>query len=353
MNRRRGVQKFVYALFLSVIVLMIVFAFMLGPMFGATFTSVFSGVSAAIQYGPNGQTNATPGEPPLLYYNAPKPADYVTLAQYMLNLINNDRMANNVTSNVTLDYNPAAQQHAYSMLVNNYFSHWDTQGYKPYMRYTIAGGTGSVDENVAYEQYNGKFTNTAAVEQALKQMEYDMVYDDAGHNYGHRDNILDPYHNMVTIGVAYNLNYVYLVQDFENKLINWTQTPSLSSSGQVILSGSFPLSRSIQMVQIFYDPTPTPLTRQDLANPPYDGSYNQGTFVGGVVQPGFQVQGGTTVNPSIWQISSSSFIIAFNMKNVIATDGPGVYTIYIAFPPSGNHQETFTSLSFFVTNSST
>jgi uncharacterized protein YkwD len=332
---------------------MLLIAFWVGPMVGSTFGSILNGVSTAISYGPTNQYNSTSGEPPLFYFNAPKPANYVVLAQYMLNLINNDRADNNVTSNVTLDYNPAAQQHAYSMLINGYFSHWDTQGYKPYMRYTIAGGTGAVDENVAYEQYNGKFTSTAAVEDALKQMEYDMVYDDAAHNYGHRDNILDPYHNMVSIGIAYNQNFVYLVQDFENKLINWSQFPTLSSSGQVVLSGSFVMSENIEMVQIFYDPPPTPLTPQQLANPPYDGSYDEGTFVAGVVQPGFQVQGGATITASIWQLSADSFTIAFNMKNVIQADGPGVYTIYVAFPPSGGHQETFTSLSFFVTNSST
>src|SRR5579885_2102944 len=353
MQRRKAIAKPAYIAIVSIFVLILAIPLFAGPLAVSLFGGIIHNIQTGLGYSSGIQSSQNNSKFGLLYYNAPKPQAYDVLANYMLTLINNDRYNNGISTNVSLDFNPAAQQHAYSMLLNGYFSHWDTQGYKPYMRYTIAGGTGSVDENVAYEQYNGKFTNTAAVEQALKQMEYDMVYDDAGHNYGHRDNILDPYHNMVTIGVAYNLNYVYLVQDFENKLIKWTQTPSLSSSGQVILSGSFPLSRSIQMVQIFYDPTPTPLTRQDLANPPYDGSYNQGTFVGGVVQPGFQVQGGTTVNPSIWQISSSSFIIAFNMKNVIATDGPGVYTIYIAFPPSGNHQETFTSLSFFVTNSST
>jgi uncharacterized protein YkwD len=52
-------------------------------------------------------------------------------------------------SNITLSSVNSAQQHAENMLTNGYFSHWDTNGYKPYVRYTLAGGQGAVNENIA------------------------------------------------------------------------------------------------------------------------------------------------------------------------------------------------------------
>src|SRR5579862_1491804 len=79
-----------------------------------------------------------------------QPADLASLQAYSLNLINQDRANFNLTS-VTLSPIISAQQHACSMEQNGYFSHWDVQGYKPYMRYSILNGTGAVEENVAYE----------------------------------------------------------------------------------------------------------------------------------------------------------------------------------------------------------
>ena len=55
----------------------------------------------------------------------------------------------NGLTNVTLSAIDSAQLHAENLLDNNYFSHWDLNGYKPYMRYTLAGGSGSVSENCA------------------------------------------------------------------------------------------------------------------------------------------------------------------------------------------------------------
>ena len=41
-----------------------------------------------------------------------------------------------------------------------------------------------------------------------------MVYDDADYNWGTRGNILYKDYTTVSIGVAYNANKIYLVQDF-------------------------------------------------------------------------------------------------------------------------------------------
>jgi len=38
-------------------------------------------------------------------------------------------------------------RHCREMLLNGYMAHWNLQGYKPYHRYSFAGGTNSVHEN--------------------------------------------------------------------------------------------------------------------------------------------------------------------------------------------------------------
>ena len=153
--------------------------------------------------------------------NITHPPDYAALADYALGLINSDRADFGLNA-VALSPNEVAQQHADSMLRFSYFSHFDTQGLKPYMRYTLLGGKGAMAENIAYV-FNPipVYTTTSAVEGVLRTLEHEMMYNDSSccHD-GHRLNILTSLHNQVSIGVAYDGSYVYFVEDFENYYVN-------------------------------------------------------------------------------------------------------------------------------------
>jgi len=65
-----------------------------------------------------------------------KPNINQELVDYALVLINNDRQSNG-KENVTLSNVNSAQIHADNMLKHSFFSHWDLNGYKPYMRYSL------------------------------------------------------------------------------------------------------------------------------------------------------------------------------------------------------------------------
>lgn len=283
------------------------------------------------------------------------PPNYSTLASYSLSIINENRSGFNVSS-VTSSPIPSGQQHADSMLQNDYFSHWDTQGYKPYMRYTLLNGTGFVEENVAYEFTSlPEYTSTQTVEKAINDLEWQMMYNDtACCNNGHRDNIVNPFHNRVSIGIAYDSTHVYFVEDFENYYINLT-TPIFSSSGTVKIVGNTSEHLSPTSVLVFYDGTPQPLTPQTL-NSNYDGPYTPGTFVGGALPPCNSVFGscqqfstGVTVRASTWKVSSSTIDIEFSLSDFIQQNGNGVYTITLAQGDS-NNPEYLTSISISVSS---
>ena len=191
-------------------------------------------------------------------------------------MINSDRQANGL-QNVTLSSIDSAQLHAEDMLKNGYVSHWDMNGYKPYMRYTLAGGQGAVAENIAWQGETGNSVGID-VESALKDMEYSMMYNDSASNWGHRDNILNPLHNEVSIGIAYDNNNVYFVEDFINDYISWNQ---LSVNGnEVTMQGTIQTQPSnIKQIGIFYD-NPSPLTVNQLEQAPYQDGYDAGTYVG-------------------------------------------------------------------------
>lgn len=282
------------------------------------------------------------------------PPEYCTLAAYALQLINQDRAANG-TAPVSLGYNQAGQQHADSMLYYGYFSHFDTQGYKPYMRYTLLGGRGADFENVAYMSYsNGHFTSPSAAEQGIEVLERSMVYNDSACcSNGHRDNILNPLHNVVSIGVAYDSTHLYFDEEFESDYINlnFTVAPALapdpyyvSMTGTLVQSVTRPNS-----IYVAFDETPAPESTPQLNNGPHE--YGPGTLVGGVLPRNFlgqcgQFTQGITVCADQWSFTPGGVDIAFALDGFISSYGPGVYTIYLITGSDTN--SAITTISVFV-----
>lgn len=282
------------------------------------------------------------------------PSDYCTLASYALQQINSDRAANG-TGPVSLGYNQAAQQHADSMLYYGYFSHFDTQGYKPYMRYTILGGQGADFENVAFFSYSvSHFTSTSAVEAGIKLLEHSMVYNDSTCcNNGHRYNILNPLHNIVSIGVAYNRTVFYFDEEFENDYIqlNFTATSaSTPNPYNVTMAGT--LTQTVnpaKAVYIAFDKTPTPETPSVLSSGPHE--YGPGTLIGGVLPPDFlgrcaRFTQGVTVCADTWKFSSTGVDITFSLSKFVNAYGAGVYTIYLV--TGSDTDSAITSISVFI-----
>jgi uncharacterized protein YkwD len=283
------------------------------------------------------------------------PYDYCTLAEFALAQINSDRAANG-TGPVSLSFNQAAQQHADSMLYYSYFSHFDTQGYKPYMRYTILGGRGADFENVAYSEYTaGLLGRTTAIEDAIRNLEHLMVYDDAVCcNNGHRYNILNPLHNYVSIGVAYNSTYIFFDEEFQNEYLNLNLSVAASSpSGpyHVTMQGSpIPGTPTPTAIYVAFDGTPAPETRAQLDSGPHE--YGPGTLLGGVLPPIGPSRGcnqfttGITVCAGRWVFNASTVYISFSLDAFVRDYGPGVYTLYLVTGPSTD--TALTTLSVFV-----
>jgi hypothetical protein len=271
------------------------------------------------------------------------------------------------------------------MAYQRYFSHWDDQGYKPYMRYTLLGGTGSVSENLALSYCSTSSPDASrpvsapcsiqTVENAINSSQWGMMNNDTKCcNDGHRSNILEPIHNRVSIGVAYNSTTVYLVEDFED---NYISSGSLHlSAGVVTFNGSIPAAAqdlygwmrtaSGAEITVYYDPAPKGISLGALAISPscdqfselnesascqYRGAYNQGTQISTVFAPcpaqRACVSAGNYTYAEAWSHSSGNFSIVFSVSELEYAHGNGVYTFYLW--PSARAPEPITSLSVFVT----
>jgi uncharacterized protein YkwD len=253
------------------------------------------------------------------------------LANYTLQLINKDRAAYNLPP-VTLASEPSGQQHAESMLISGYFSHWDLYGMKPYMRYTLLGGNGSVAENIAYESTKvcdfGICSGNINPDQSLQNMEYSMMYNDSACcNNGHRDNILDPSHNEVSIGVAYNSSTIYLVEDFVDSYITWSgNTPAYANGGSVYLNGEISPGYNLSQIYIAYD---YPLQAFAPTGVP-SGTYGYGQEIAGVVgNPLYYYPNFTTIYASRYSVVSGKMDVAFSMEKLVKNFGAGEYTVIL------------------------
>ncbi|MCX6653991.1 MAG: CAP domain-containing protein [Candidatus Bathyarchaeota archaeon] len=269
------------------------------------------------------------------FYSPPKQAPSPgEMRAYALSEINVERSKAGLR-NVTLSPIDCAQGHADEMLQGKYLSHWGFNGSKPYMRYTSAGGRGLVAENAAYISSTG----TLDAYRSIHELNWSMVYNDSGSNWGHRDNLLNPEHNRVSIGVAFDGSTLSLVQDFEDYYFTVVE---VKQSGSVVsltytstISGWKP-----EQVGVYYDSLPQLLTKEELSSPPYNGSYGSGELVGGVVPKGYHLNQGVTVNASSWSTTGSTLSTSFDLSKIFSTRGVGVYTLYIA-----DSSGTYTSVS--------
>ncbi|MDE1860760.1 MAG: CAP domain-containing protein [Candidatus Micrarchaeota archaeon] len=263
--------------------------------------------------------------------------NYSYLVNYTLELINQDRAAFGAAP-VSLSQEPSGQQHAGSMLQYNYFSHWDIYGMKPYMRYTALGGTESVDENIATlssrecsyigHAIAGQSACTGAlnVTKSISNMEYSMMYNDSACcNNGHRENILDPNHNQVRIGIAYNSSTIYLVEDFIDSYVSWFQKSPGYSNGEVTLAGRITPGKPISTILVAYDPPVSNMSRSTLDG---TGPYGYGTNIAGVAKgrleyyPDLQ-----TIYADSYQVNGNQFYISFNISSLVSQYGAGEYTM--------------------------
>lgn len=275
------------------------------------------------------------------------------LVQHALDLINEDR-ADFGLPPVELSANQAAQAHAQDVFNTKQISHWMTNGEKPYMTYSRYGGEGNVQQNVAIagfsaDQYEECRTSILIdcerIEplSTIEELEFKMMYRDKECcNDGHRDNILDPRHTHVSIGIVYDQYYLAFVENFEN---NYGLDVDVNG-GQVRISGEL-MEGEVQQVGIYYDGMPTPAVYEENKRLL---SYSAGELAAIVVEPlppGYYYetpQGYAIMEANRWG-EGGSVNVMFNLASAVEEDG--VYTLFVVVEDG---EETFnvTSYSIFV-----
>ena len=195
------------------------------------------------------------------------------LILYTLNQINSEREKYGLKPLSLFINNTVAQQHAKEMASYGYLSHWNLKGYKPYMRWGFEGFTWfGISESIgATFIEDGKIWTQYELLESIKDHIYNMIYNDEESNWGHRDDLLDPCHNYVAIGVAFSEKTFALVIDSIDNHILWSEKPEVLDS-KLYMSGIIPyrfINKSDRVpinIYVFYDKIPEEVSVFELNN---------------------------------------------------------------------------------------
>lgn len=286
---------------------------------------------------------------------------HLDLKQVMLTLINEARADAGVTP-LELGVNDAAQQYVEAQLRDCSGGHWGLNGLKPYMRYSLAGGYQLNGENAFSWEYEsvcgarGPFPFGVTIEEAVRSAQESLM-----NSSGHRRAILNPHYRRVNIGIAWQPSSadpqdarravaLRLVQHFEGAFVQLDSPPTIDD-GALTLSGNVTGGAALTStpgVFIRYDPPPRQLAIEDLeaAN-----SYCAGIAVAAISSnAGWRARARLpscydplnpdldparrgelvdvpTVAASSWQVTAERFAIGADLSPIIASHGPGVYTV--------------------------
>ena len=330
-------------------------------------------------------TPATPATPTTTPHPTVTPAPeeaHLAQKQFMVELINEERRKAGVGP-VVLGDNRAPQVHADNALRKCFSSHWGTDGLKPYMRYSLAGGYQRNGENGLGSDYcvgsHHYVTRLDPIQTEIR----DAIESWMGSS-GHRRTMLDPNYRKVSLGLAWDDYNVRFYQHFEGDYVRYEKLPAIEN-GRLTINGTLingaRVSRPRDLsIQIYYDPPPRPLTRGQLA-PTY--SYGFGLMVASLREPlgpgwtwpkdSFTIgHRGPSVDPydlppdapapsyrpyspprpppvyppprtitvpwitaSKLHTSGDGFAVTANIASVLKQHGPGVYSIMVWAPVNG------------------
>jgi hypothetical protein len=186
--------------------------------------------------------------------------DYILTARNRLLMLVNEERSRTGLSRLVLDDLACrvATQHALDMVDGQFLSHWGRDGRKPYHRYSFAGGTDAVQENVSSADNVQSLTSASLVADLLEM--HTRLFEEIPPNDGHRRTILQPWHTHVGFGIALRnyslrLDELYLSRYVE---INFVRTQANVGATIPISGKLLDQKHVLAAADVYYEPLPAP-----------------------------------------------------------------------------------------------
>ncbi len=203
--------------------------------------------------------------------------EVLSIKLYQLDLINESRRKYKASA-LRLDIlaSRLANKNAAEASANQYISHWNLKGEKPYHRYAFAGGMDHITENIYYEQgsnVSGPYKQDVTV--LLKNGHGSFMAEKPPYD-GHKKACIDKGHTHVGIGYAIAGDVFSYYEEYVARYLTFIDVPDnlkVNESSLMIFKpikeGKFPY-----FMVIYRDDLPTPKSPKELNK---TGSYSDFT----------------------------------------------------------------------------
>jgi hypothetical protein len=173
--------------------------------------------------------------------------------------------------------------------VNNYLSHWNMAGEKPYHRYGFAGGYDHVSEN-AFGEWGGENYDSffSAISEMMKKGHAGFMSERAPRD-GHKKNIINKSHNYVGIGYAISGNNFRYYEEFIDRYFTFESVPSelnINEKGFITLSTGG--KSYLYYLIAFREKMPVPMKIAQLSR---TGSYGDFSDEEALIMPAWDLSG--------------------------------------------------------------
>jgi hypothetical protein len=250
--------------------------------------------------------------------------DILSAQRHLLSMVNDERAAEGLSS-LKLDELACnvAQKHAIEMAENDFLSHWDLAGLKPYHRYSFAGGTDANAENDASADYS-KAIESDEMPHAVVRMHITM-HDEVPPNDGHRQTMLTPQHTHVGFGMAWSGLHIRLCEVYLSRYVHIDPYPLVTrpQSRFVLTGGVLDPRHSVEALEVYFEPPPSPPAKSWLRTPRrYGLPPDRTTFYKKLPQHKTYDDGSTG---SIEVLSHGRFSVPVELSH----KQPGIYTLVV------------------------
>lgn len=239
--------------------------------------------------------------------------------------INADRRASGLPPvEFSEELSAAADVHCREMLAEDYTSHWNLAGWKPYLRYAQAGIRDATSENI-HSAWSSGGKQGSVWERMLEGHRAFMA--ERPPLDGHRRSILGAWHTRVGIGVAYNDHGLRMVEVFGARHAELDPTALRATlHDKVEVSGRLlDASGRLLGIGVYYEPLPGPMTRAELQASGSYGLPEEEQIERPVLHAGRYVDG------TIGTVTTSGS--RFKMLLRFWKGKPGVYTVAVWIEP--------------------
>ena len=175
----------------------------------------------------------------------------------LLEMVNEERAVEKVRPLVMDELaTQVATKHAVDMATAEYASHWGRDGFKPYHRYSFAGGSHATQENVSAAD-NTWSTKPADLKQDAAYLHVRLYQEKPPNDY-HRRTILAPQHTHVGFGLALDQLRLRMVQLYVAKYVEVKPMERIAKPRQQVSFAAKMLKPEflVSHIEVFYEPLP-------------------------------------------------------------------------------------------------